>query len=207
MYSLTVGRRQPGGSDYHLSPIPTKLRWYGGIMRTCIIPDCENIVFSKGYCRKHYAKLRKYGDPLYALIETHGKIKTAEYRTWGAIKNRCYNKNIKNYHRYGGRGIIVCNRWLHSFVAFYIDMCKKPFPKAQIDRIDNNGNYEPGNCHWTTHIKNCRNSSYAKLTIEKAEDIRTLYFNNKITQKQIAAKYLVCLGTINHIIHNRTWVK
>lgn len=72
--------------------------------------------------------------------------RTPEYRAWVGLKDRCYNENCNNYHRYGGRGITVCDRWKDSFINFYQDMGPRPTDQHSIDRIDNNGNYEPSNC-------------------------------------------------------------
>ena len=73
---------------------------------------------------------------------------------------RCENPNVRNFHRYGGRGIKVCSRWKNSFEEFYSDMGPRPFPKAQIDRENNNGNYEPNNCRWATQAENLANRGY-----------------------------------------------
>ena len=88
---------------------------------------------------------------------THGYTtgqKTDEYNIWCKIKDRCRNKNDL---RYGGRGIIICERWLGSFENFLSDMGKRPTPKHSIDRIDNDGNYEPSNCKWATKTEQARN--------------------------------------------------
>lgn len=70
---------------------------------------------------------------------------------------RCYNQKLPIYPYYGGRGITVCDRWLESFASFVEDMGLKPSPKLTLDRIDNDGNYEPGNCRWTTKLVQSRN--------------------------------------------------
>lgn len=76
---------------------------------------------------------------------------------WHHMKKRCYNKDYHSYHRYGDRGIKVCDRWLESFQNFIDDMGYPPFKGAQLDRINNDGDYTPKNCRWVTASQNCNN--------------------------------------------------
>jgi hypothetical protein len=75
---------------------------------------------------------------------------TVEYKTWLGMKRRCYDEKYKDYPNWGGRGIKVCDRWNDSFEAFLEDMGPRPSANHSIDRMQVNGNYEPGNCRWAT---------------------------------------------------------
>jgi hypothetical protein len=101
---------------------------------------------------------------------THGRTGTTEWKAWAAMIARCSNENIKSYKDYGGRGISVCDRW-KSFEAFFSDMGERPSSNHQLDRIDNNGNYEPSNCRWSTRKQNMQNRRvtrrYGGLTIRQ----------------------------------------
>lgn len=81
---------------------------------------------------------------------------------WKGMIYRCYNPSIRVFYRYGGRGISVCDEWRGSFTAFAQYVGERPGPKYQLDRINNDGNYEPGNVRWATPKQNCRNSSKVK---------------------------------------------
>lgn len=101
-------------------------------------------------CSKKHSVRHGYG--------TRGKIKP-EYNSYNQMKSRCLNKNDKRYARYGGRGIKVCQRWLDSFENFISDVGDKPSISHSIDRINNDGDYEPNNVKWSTPKEQANNRS------------------------------------------------
>jgi hypothetical protein len=93
---------------------------------------------------------------------THGMTGTTELETWKGIRARCYNPNKEQYKDYGGRGIKVCDAWRNSFSQFLADMGPKPHPEYTIERMNNDGDYEQGNCIWADRLHQGRNTRRIK---------------------------------------------
>lgn len=100
---------------------------------------------------------------------SYGRVKgvfglsgTSTYKIWGAMIERCTKSGNNRYAMYGGRGIKVCSRWRDSFVAFLVDMGMRP-EGMSLDRIDVNGNYEPGNCKWSSGVEQARNKTNNRM--------------------------------------------
>lgn len=98
---------------------------------------------------------------LSARATTHGRTNDPLYNVWKGMRHRCNNKNDDHYHLYGGRGIAVCERW-NNFENFLKDMGPRPNSNYSIDRINNDGNYEPNNCRWATITEQARNQTNRK---------------------------------------------
>lgn len=97
-----------------------------------------------------------------AANSTHGQTNAREYRAWMNMKARCFNPLNRSYPAYGGRGITVCKAWLESFDAFFADMGIAP-PEKTLDRINVNGDYEPGNCRWASITEQANNTRVNRL--------------------------------------------
>ncbi len=96
-------------------------------------------------------------------IRKHGGDGTAEYMAYKNMLERCRNPKTPMFNHYGGRGITVCERWMASFANFLADMGPRPSDAHSIDRINNDGNYEPTNCRWATQDIQCRNNSRTRM--------------------------------------------
>ena len=126
------------------------------------------------------------------------------YTSWHGMKQRCLNSNYDGYKNYGGRGILICERWM-VFENFLVDMGKRPSKKYSLDRIDNDGNYELLNCRWLTSKEQIRNSRSAKLSLKDVEKIRELLTRGGIKQYEIAEMFNVSKGNISAIKCGKSW--
>lgn len=115
--------------------------------------------------------------------------KTRSYRIWIGLKRRCFNPTNPRFPYYGGRGITVCDRWKNSFKNFLADMGECP-PGLTIERINNNGNYEPSNCRWATHLEQCNN---------RRTNVFMLDDDKKLTMAEFARKYSIPYGIVKRL--------
>lgn len=97
-----------------------------------------------------------------AIHKTHGMAKSKLNVVWSGMKARCSNPNHESYANYGGRGIKVCDRW-KTFDNFLADMGQTYRDGLSIDRVDNDGDYEPNNCRWATLAEQATNKRYPKI--------------------------------------------
>ena len=93
----------------------------------------------------------------------HGMKHSTEYEIWCGIKKRCFNPKCDSYPHYGGRGISMHPEWVESFLDFYLYVGDRPSKNHSLDRIDNNGHYEPGNVRWATRIEQANNSRKCRM--------------------------------------------
>lgn len=106
----------------------------------------------------------------------HGWSRSSEYQSWLAMRRRCRDEKFWKFPDYGGRGITVCDEWYESFPAFIEHVGEKPSPRHTLDRIDNDGNYEPGNVRWATPQEQRLNQTRAEISMQYGLLIRTCIY-------------------------------
>lgn len=134
---------------------------------------------------------------------THGHAnRSRTYRTWKEMRQRCLNPKSDKYQWYGGRGIQICERWA-SFENFLADMGERPIGKT-IDRIDNDGHYELGNCRWATHKEQTRKQKAVKLNEGLVEQLRADRAAG-MTYRALGRKYGISPTTASSCANARSW--
>ena len=127
----------------------------------------------------------------------HGLFYSLAHPSWVAMIQRCTNPNNSAYHNYGGRGIRVCDRWLKSFEDFYVDMGERPSLEYSIDRINNNGNYEPDNCRWASRSEQANNRRNNVFRTYKGETLTLTQFAHKYNIHRVSLFNRIASGYQN----------
>lgn len=190
-------------------------------MKKCSVLGCANDHYSKGICLMHYSRLRRHGSLELPPRKpnpnasgnrnkgsshnrfTHGMTRTRTYKSWSGMKRRCFNPDSDDYKNYGARGITVCERWM-DFAKFYEDMGECP-KGMTIDRVDTDGDYEPGNCRWADKATQSRNRRSVKLNFEKAAAIREARSQGR-PLASIAKEYGVHVSVVVKVVRGEAWV-
>lgn len=133
----------------------------------------------------------------------HGMAGTPTYKSWSGMKARCFRENRDDYRNYGARGITVCDRWL-VFENFLEDMGVKPLGTT-LERINNDGNYEPGNCMWATRTTQSRNRRYVRMSARRAAQLRAER-EAGATLEALAAHYGISVSHTHRIVSGESWV-
>ena len=136
---------------------------------------------------------------------THGLAGTPTYNSWQSMVSRCTRPEDWNWDHYGGRGITVCEHWRNSYEAFLADMGQRP-TGLTLDRENNEGNYEPGNCRWATRQEQTHNRRVPlKLDDDKVRSIRARHAAGGTSERKLAAEYGVSRAVIRQVVQRLRW--
>jgi len=152
--------------------------------------------------------LIKHGDCKRSIKNKNGNRKVNRlYQIYNGMIDRCYNEKNKDYHIYGNKNIKVCDEWLNSYEKFKKWLLNNNYQDyLTIDRINNDKDYEPSNCKFSTRAQQVQNSSKAKLNWNSVRLIRRL-FKNGLNRKQIYTMFNISKVQIQKIINNKSWIE
>lgn len=127
------------------------------------------------------------------------------HRIWSNMKARCSVKTHQSYHNYGGRGISVCEEWFNDYLSFHTWAMSAGYNDTlTVDRIDNDGNYEPGNCRWVPKSENSIHTRSTKMSGDDARLLRKLH-QEGTSIKDLAKKFGISRTHVSSIINNHRW--